>query len=79
MSRVSRPPASADPVWRTANQPRFVRVQLQSEPRQSFPKFFQEPLGFLPMLESRHEVVRKPHDKNIAPGLRVSPLLDPHV
>ena len=39
------------------DQSRFLRMKLQTELRQPLLKFSQKPLGFRPVLESRHEIV----------------------
>jgi plastocyanin len=42
-------------------EPRFLRVQFQSELRKSVAQFEQKLLGIFPMLKPDHEVVRKTH------------------
>src|SRR5262249_29472601 len=58
---------------------RFVRVQLEPEPRKSLTQFRQKPLCFIPMLKSRNEVIGKANEDNLPARLLPSPLLDPEV
>src|SRR5580693_2269809 len=58
---------------------RFVGMQLQPEPRETFAQFCQKPLCFVTMLESGHEVVGKTDEDYLPARLLSSPLLDPEV
>src|SRR5215210_35141 len=67
-----RPPV----LRRKAAEPdeaRLVRMQLQTELRESLAKLHQEPLGLVPMLEADHKVVREAHDHDFAACLPISP------
>jgi len=62
-----------------ADEARLVRMQLQTELRESLAKLSQKPLGLVPMLESDHEVIGVAHEHHIALSLPRSPSLDPKV
>src|SRR5262245_14364274 len=58
---------------------RLIGMQLKAEVRESLAQFRQEPLCFIPMLESRHEVIGKANEDYLPARLLPSPLLDPQV
>src|SRR4029453_11049443 len=51
----------------------FVRMQFQTELRQPFSKFFQEPVCFCPVLEAHHQIVGVTDDNHIASGHFLAP------
>src|SRR5206468_3260232 len=59
------------------DEARLAGMQLQAEPAEPLAQLGQEPLGVLAMLESHDEVIGKPHDDDVAVGLRLPPPLDP--
>jgi hypothetical protein len=58
---------------------RFVGVQLESEPRETFAQFCQKPLCFITMLKSCDEVISKTDEDYLPARLLPSPSLDPEV
>src|SRR5580658_2739019 len=61
------------------NQARLVRVQFQSVVRHALPQLLQKPLGFLPVLKPKHEVVRISNDDYLAERILPAPLHHPSV
>ena len=62
-----------------AEEARLVRMQFQTELRESLAKLNPKPLGLVPMLESDYEVIGITHHHDIAVRLTGSPSLDPKV
>ena len=60
-------------------KPGFVRMQLQSELRESFAKVPEEPLRVEGTLEAEHEVVSVSHDDDVTKRTAPSPLLHPQI
>src|SRR6266567_498664 len=60
-------------------KPRFVGMQFQAELPESLGKFHSKLLGIRFVLESDHDVVRVPHDDDIAVRLLSTPCLDPQI
>ncbi len=58
-------------------QARLVGVQFQAEASQALAQVRQEPLGFVPILESHHEIVGETHHDDLTAGGPASPLVDP--
>jgi hypothetical protein len=61
------------------DQPRFLRMQFQSEAPQSLTKLLLKPYGLRVVLESHDEVVGIPRDDHVPSRMPPSPLLDPEV
>ena len=61
------------------DEPRFVGMQRQAEPRETLAQFGEEAFRFPSMLESHDEIIRKTDDDHIAARLRPTPSLDPEV
>jgi hypothetical protein len=61
------------------DQPCLLGIQLQAELRDPAAKISKEPLSVIPVLEARHEVVRKPRDDHITMRVLTSPLVSPQV
>src|SRR5436305_11777493 len=59
------------------DDPRFVRVQFQSELLQSLTEVSAEPFRILPMLESHYEIIRVADDHHFATRLSPPPLVCP--
>src|SRR5258707_849943 len=60
-------------------QPRFLRMQFQTELPHSFDKFRPEPYAICLRLETHHDIVGKPHDDHVTAGLFPTPRLGPQV
>src|SRR5215471_4047329 len=61
------------------DDPRLVGMQLKAKVRESVAQLRQEPLCFIPVLESCHEVIRKANEDDLSARLPLSPLPDPEV
>ncbi len=71
------PVASGEPP--ELDQSCLVRVQFQTELGQAFPKLSPEPLGFRPVLEAHHKIIRVADDNYIALRDFLAPSLHPEV
>src|SRR6185295_8426058 len=60
-------------------EPRFVGMQRQTEPRESFPQFRQKLLGVVSMFEPHYKVVGKTHDDGVAVRVPLAPSVGPQV
>src|ERR1700723_3540773 len=60
-------------------KPGFVRMQLQTELRESFAKVPKEPLCIVGTLEAEHEVVGVSHNDDVTERTPPSPLLHPKI
>ncbi len=60
-------------------KPSFIRMQLQSELRESFAKVPEEPLCIVGTLEAEHEVISVSHDDDVTERTPPPPLLDPQI
>jgi hypothetical protein len=58
---------------------RLIGMQLKAKVRESLAQLCQEPLCFIPMLESRHKVIGKANEDHLSVRLLPSPLPDPEV
>jgi hypothetical protein len=58
---------------------RLVGMQLKAKVRESVAQLRQEPLCFIPVLESCHEVIRKANEDDLSARVPLSPLPDPEV
>ena len=58
---------------------RFVGMQLQPKPRESFAQFRQKPLCFVTMFKSRNEIISKTNEDHVPAPSLPSPSLDPEV
>jgi len=61
------------------DQPRLVRMQLQSKLRQTLTKVFLETASIRLVFEAEHEVVRVTHDDHVTARVPTTPLLGPQV
>ena len=61
------------------DDPRFVGMQRQAELCESLAQLGQEPLRFMMMLESGHEVIGEADEDHLPMRLLLPPLLDPEV
>jgi hypothetical protein len=61
------------------DQPRLARVQFQPELREPAAQLVQEPLSVLLILEPDDEVVREPHDNDLAVRVALPPPIGPQV
>ena len=61
------------------DQTRLLRVQAQSELLHPFPQIFEELLGFMPVLESHHDVIGVANDDAVTFRLPLPPLVRPLV
>ena len=57
------------------DQPRFARVQLQTELREPAAEVGQEPLGVVPIPKAHDVVVSEPHEDNITACMPSTPLV----
>src|SRR5258706_2808457 len=78
LTRTARLPSPGG-VPPELDQPRLVRVQLQSELRQPLAKLGQEPPRILLIFEPDDEVVRKPHRNDLPVRVLTPPPVDPQV
>jgi hypothetical protein len=60
-------------------QARFLRVQRQTEPRESLAQLGQKLLGIISMLESRDKIIGEPDDDVVAARLPLTPSMGPEV
>ena len=60
-------------------QPRFVRVQRQTEPRKPLAQAGEKLLSVVSMFEPDDEVIGKPNDDHVAVRLPLAPSLSPEV
>src|SRR5262250_278604 len=58
---------------------RLISMQLKAKARESLTQLRQEPLCFMPMLKSRHEVIGKANEDDLSARVPLSPLPDPEV
>jgi hypothetical protein len=58
---------------------RLIGMPWKANVRESLAQLCQKPLGFLPMLASRHKVIGKANQDNLSVRLLLSPLPDPQV
>src|SRR6476661_895761 len=79
--RLAQPPrpTTFGRVASEFDQPRLVRVQLQTELGEPVAKRGKEPVGVVTMLKPDGEIVRETHDNDVAARLVVSPPIDPQV
>ncbi len=61
------------------DQTRLLGVELQGEPRESFPQVRPKPLGVIPVLESHYGVIGETHDDHVTARVSSSPLVGPKV
>ena len=61
------------------DQPRLLRMQLQSELREPVAEIGEEPLGVLTMLEAHHVVVGEPREDHVPARVTPAPLVGPQV
>jgi hypothetical protein len=61
------------------NQARFIRVQFQPELSQALLPFLKEALGIGSLLEPHDDIIRVPHDYDVASSAVLSPVLGPKV
>src|SRR3954447_4112081 len=61
------------------DQPRLVRMQLQTEHREPFAKIGKEALGLVTMLKARHVVVGEPHENHVPARVAPPPLVGPQI
>jgi len=59
------------------DDPRFVRVQFQSELLQPLTELSAEPFRIVPMLESHYEIIRVADDHHLPSRLSLSPVVCP--
>jgi len=62
-----------------AEQSRFVGMQFQAELCKATAQRVEKPLGFMPMLESNDEIIRKAHHDHIPARFAASPSLNPQI
>src|SRR5215472_10335 len=79
--RFSLTPPLTIPFGESAefNQPRFLRMQFQTELAQPFPELPAKPLGVRPVLESHDEIIGVPNSDYVTVGHLVPPCLYPQV
>src|SRR6516162_10318582 len=58
---------------------RLIGMQLKAKLRESFAQLRQEPLCFIPMLESGHEVIGKANEDALSARVPLSPLPNPEI
>ena len=61
------------------DQPRLLRMQLQTELREPVAQIGEEPLGVLTMLKARHVVIGEPQEDHVPARVTPSPLVGPEV
>ena len=59
------------------DQSRFLRMEFQSKLGQSFPKCFQESLGFRSVFETYHQIIGVTDDNHVSRSHFLAPGLDP--
>ncbi len=61
------------------DQPRFLRMQLQTELREPVAELGKEPLSVFTMLKARHVVVGEPQEDHVPARVTPPPLVGPQV
>src|SRR5258708_22611246 len=61
------------------DQSRLLRMQLQTELRQTFSKLLEETLGFRPAFEAHHKIVVVADDNYLAPSHFLAPSFYPQI
>ena len=61
------------------DQSRLLRMQFQTELRQTFSKLFEETLGFRPAFEAHHKIVGVADDNDLAPSHFLAPNFYPQI
>ena len=61
------------------DQPRLLVRQFQPERREPSAKIGEEPLGVIPVLEARREIVSKAHENDVPARVPAPPLVGPEV
>ena len=61
------------------DQPRFLRMQLQTKLREPVAEIGKEPLSVLTMLKARHVVVGEPREDHVPARVTPAPLVGPQV
>ena len=79
--RLAQPPrlTTFGRVAAEFDQPRLVRVKLQTELGEPAAKRGKEPVGVVTMSKPDGEIVRETHDNDVAARLVASPPIDPQV
>ena len=79
--RLTQPPrpTTFGRVASEFDQPRLVRVKLQTELGEPVAKRGKEPVGVVTMVKPDGEIVRETHDNDVAARLVVSPPIDSQV
>ena len=61
------------------DQPRLLRMQLQTELREPLAEIGKEPLSVLAMLKARHVVIGEPRKDHVPSRVAPAPLVGPQV
>src|SRR6478609_7943991 len=77
--RSTQRPTTFGRVASEFDQPRLVRVKLQTELGEPVAKRGKEPVGVVTMLKPDGEIVSEAHDNDVTARLVVSPPIDPQV
>ena len=79
--RLTQPPrpTTFGRIVSELDQPRLVRVKLQTELGEPVAKRGKEPVGVVTMVKPDGEIISETHDNDIAARLVASPPIDPQV
>jgi hypothetical protein len=61
------------------DQSRLIGMEFEAKRFHSLPQFSDASFGIVPVLEAHHEVIGMPHDDDITPCARASPMVHPQV